>query len=274
MPDLPLDLPLTIGAALRLDEVPAHRDWLFGAARDVELQDFHAPKALAGDLGPVAERARRDLDGLPGRLGIHGPFQGFSIASDDTDIRAVVARRMEAALGACETIGADWMVIHSPFNLWDEQNSIDRPGSREATIGRAHETLREAVQRAEAIGTTLVIEDVDPYARVELARSFDSERVKVSIDTGHAAFAHGSTGAPPVVDFVQAAGGDLAHVHLQDADGWADRHWAIGEGTIPWPAIFRALGATRSNPRIVLELRDKAGIPASFDYLRRRGLAE
>ena len=41
------------------------------------------------------------------------------------------------------------------------------------------------------------IEDKDPMDRVTLARSFGSPAVKVSVDTGHANYAHGSTGAPP-----------------------------------------------------------------------------
>ena len=31
------------------------------------------------------------------------------------------------------------------------------------------------------------------------------------------------------------------NVHLQDADGYADRHWSLGEGTVRWHAVFAAL---------------------------------
>jgi hypothetical protein len=64
--------------------------------------------------------------------------------------------------------------------------------------------------------------------RLDLARSFDSAAVKLSIDTGHAHNAHCDQGAVPVDYFVVAAGEWLAHVHLQDTDGFADRHWAPG----------------------------------------------
>ncbi|MEL6876139.1 MAG: TIM barrel protein, partial [Pseudomonadota bacterium] len=65
----------------------------------------------------------------------------------------------------------------------------------------------------------------------------------------------------------------LAHVHIQDADGYADRHWNIGEGTILCPAVFRALAALERKPQMVLELRDPTGIPASMAYLEGLGLA-
>lgn len=44
----------------------------------------------------------------------------------------------------------------------------------------------------------------------------------------------------PVADFITDADEQLAHVHLQDVDGHADRHWAPGEGEIEWTAVFRA----------------------------------
>lgn len=269
-------LPPTIGAALGMDDLAVHRDWLWGAERDVELQDFHSPQALSGDWAPLVERARREMDGLPGRLGIHGPFWGFKIDSQDPEVRAVVQRRMTAALDVCEAIGATQMVIHSPYTTWDGHNLDAGPGRRQELVERVHDTLRDVVARAGSQGVTLVIEnieDTDPRDRVELARSFGSDAVRVSLDTGHAAYAHGSTGAPPVDYHVRVAGDALHHVHLQDADGHADRHWAIGHGVVPWEAVFGALSELSSRPRLVLELRDKADIPASARWLSERGLA-
>lgn len=115
-------------------------------------------------------------------------------------------------------------------------------------------------------------EDLDPEARVSLARSFSSDAVAVSVDTGHAEYAHGRHAAPPVDYFIKAAGDLLRHVHLQDADGYADRHWQIGTGTVNWHAVFAALPST--SPRLILELRDKSRIQPSVNYLRDAGLAQ
>ena len=94
------------------------------------------------------------------------------------------------------------------------------------------------------------IEDIDPMARKALAESFGSKAVRLSIDTGHAPYAHISTGAPPVDYFVTAAGEMLHHIHLQDSEGYADRHWALGEGTVRWAAVFRAIGRLIIKPRL------------------------
>ena len=269
-------LPI-LGAAMTLDEVETHRDWLFEKPRDLELQDFVEAETLGGDWKPLAERARRLLDGHRGRRGIHGPFWGFTIASQDPDVRAVVRKRLGQALDVCETIGATQMVVHSPYTTWSYNNLDNGRGEREKILGYVRDTLGQAVRRAEAMGLTFVlenIEDKDPHIRVALADSFNSAAVAVSIDTGHAYYAHGSTGAPPVDYYVHAAGNRLQHIHLQDADGYADRHWSLGEGTIQWRSVFAALARLESRPRLIIEIKDKAKIPASAAYLASLGLVE
>ena len=65
-----------------------------------------------------------------------------------------------------------------------------------------------------------------------------------------------------------------AHVHLQDADGYADRHWPLGYGNINWRAIFAQLAGITSNPRLIIEIRDKSQIQASAAHLAALGLAQ
>jgi len=270
--------PPVIGAALPVEALPRHRDWLFEKDRDLELQSFHAPDLLiSGDWGGLVDTARRHLEGYGGRLGIHGPFWGLHLANPDREIREIVSRRILTGLDVCAALGAVQMVIHSPYSTWDHNNLDSDPQARDRVIALVHDTLSAAVVRAEAQGVTLVIEnieDVDPDERRRLAESFASPAVRLSIDTGHAQYAHGATGAPPVDHFVLRAGAMLGHVHLQDADGHADRHWAIGEGSVPWAAVFRALGRIEARPHLVLELRDDADIPASMAWLAARGLAQ
>ncbi|MDG1969730.1 MAG: sugar phosphate isomerase/epimerase [Paracoccaceae bacterium] len=268
--------PLRIGAALPAIRIARNRDWLLDGHRDLEIQDFTVPEILDGDWVGVARFIREALDGYEGRLGIHGPYDGLAIASRDPLIRQVVAKRMDQGLDAAAAIGATQMVVHSPFTTWEHFNHGSKPAAREQVIEQALMTMRPAVKRAEDQGVTLVlenIEDVDPAVRVDLAARFESQAVKVSLDTGHALFAHGSTGGPPVDYYVRAAGNRLEHVHLQDADGHADRHWVIGEGIIKWEAVLRAIAEEAPKARMILELNDYSGIPASWEFLKATGLA-
>ncbi len=270
------DVIPVIGACLPVESLAHYRDWLFDMDRDLEVQTFHQPGVIDGDWQTPAAEAAKALDGFRGRLGIHGPFWGFTIDSMDAGIREVVTRRMMQGLDVCERLGATLMVIHSPFTTWDAQNLDAWPNARDLLFERVHQTLDAVVKRAEDQGVTLAMEnimDVNPADRRALCDSFGSESLKLSVDTGHAHYAHGSTGAPPVDYFVRDAGADLAHVHLQDADGYADRHWSLGEGTILWPSVFRALAEIEAEPRLVLELRDKDRIPDSMAFLAAAGLA-
>ncbi|AHM04567.1 hypothetical protein roselon_02229 [Roseibacterium elongatum DSM 19469] len=274
--------PLKIGAALMVADLPRFRDWLIADQRDLELQDFLLPEVLLGDWPGRVAAARTHLDGFEGRLGIHGPFYDLALDTADPEIAPIVARRYVSGVRAAAALGASQMVIHSPYSTWDWFNFGNNPrigatpAAAERKIDAVHAILREAVALAEAEGITLVIEnieDIDPRFRRDLASSFGSDAVKLSIDTGHAHYAHGATGAPPVDYFIADAGPLLAHVHLQDADGFADRHWAPGRGTVNWHAVFAAIAALPQRPHLVLELREAADIPVAMDYLSGQGLA-
>jgi sugar phosphate isomerase/epimerase len=265
-----------LGAAMPLAHLAHHRDWLLEAPRDLEIQDFCDLDVLAGDWRGRVAAIRPLLAGLTGRLGIHGPFWGLRIDSHDPEIRAVVTRRLLQGIDAAAALGATQMVVHSPFTTWDAHHLPLLPGARDAVIDRARETLAPVIARAETDGVELVIENIedrDPVDRVMLVRALDSRAVRVSLDTGHARYAHGSTGAPPVDAYIVAAGDLLAHVHLQDADGYADRHWHPGEGDIAWPAVFAALARLAADPRLILEVKDVRGLRKGAAHLVGLGLA-
>ncbi len=272
------NLPV-IGAALPIESVEHLRDWLFDKDRDLELQDFVRPQVLESDWQEIVARYEKLLDGYQGRVGIHGLFFGLDMSVADPEVQAIVQKRYLQGLGVCEALGATQMVVHSPFTLWHHGNFDNGGWLKDHLFECCHTVLAPVVKRAENIGCELVIEniqDVDPYERVRLAESFDSNLVRVSIDTGHAQWAHKATGAPPVDYFLKAAGKHLAHVHLQDADGFADRHWLPGSGTILWPAFFEALRDHADKPRLVVEVLGKyhADIPACVARFEAEGLAQ
>ena len=269
------DVPV-LGAALTLDMLARHRDWVLAAQRDVEMQSFASPHALAGDMGGLIARARGLLDGHEGRLGLHGPFLGFQIDAPDPGVAEVARARMLACLDACEALGADQMVIHSPVSTWDHFNHQSEPAQALIQIERVRWLMAPVIARAEAIGVVLMIEnveDVDAAARCRLADALASPVVAVSLDTGHAQYARNLAGGPPVDVCVEVAGKRLQHVHLQDTDGFADRHWHPGEGALLWRKIFAALGRLTQMPRLILEVNDSRAIQTGAVHLAALGLA-
>lgn len=268
-------LPLKIGACLKASEIADHRDWLFEADRDIELQDFLDHTTLSTEFEDRISAASIALEGHKGRVGIHGPFEGLDIDNKDPELRPLITARFLKALEAADRVGARQMVMHSPFTLWYQNNIHNWEGYSEGKLARIHETLMPVVKAAENLGITLVIEniqDVDPATRRMMVDSFSSNAIALSIDTGHAHLARKMSGAPPVDYFVRDAANQLQHVHIQDLDGHADRHWAPGDGEIEWPAVFRALAECKSAPHLVLELRHKHDIPKGFAHLKALGL--
>ncbi|MEL6510651.1 MAG: sugar phosphate isomerase/epimerase family protein [Pseudomonadota bacterium] len=267
--------PLKIGACLAPHEIAAHRDWLFDADRDLELQGFSQHADLTTDFEDRIAAANTALDGFQGRIGIHGPFEGLDMDNKDPELRPLITARFLKALEAADRVGARQMVLHSPYDRWYAYNRLNNPNYAEKKLALVHDTMAPVVKAAEGAGITLVIEnivDVDPATRHEMVDSFNSDAIAVSIDTGHAHLARRMADAPPVDYFVRDAGDQLRHVHLQDVDGHADRHWAPGEGEIHWQEVFRALSDCTTDPHLVLELRRKSDIPQGFAYLEGLGL--
>src|SRR3569623_1799442 len=116
--DMSTTLPI-LGAALTINSIPAHREWLLERQRDHEIQDFVYPEMLDGDWRATADRIKAMLDGHTGRRGIHGPFWGFKIDSQDPMIRGMVTKRLLQGLEIVEHLGATHMVVHSPYTTWD-----------------------------------------------------------------------------------------------------------------------------------------------------------
>ncbi|MCM2563264.1 sugar phosphate isomerase/epimerase [Lutimaribacter sp. EGI FJ00015] len=267
------DLPV-IGAQLSVLDLDRHRDWIFEKDRDIELPEFCMADILAKPE-PFIAMALDKLRGWNGRLGIHGPFSGFELDVKDRDIRSIVQARLDRALEVCARLGARQMVIHSPYDPWDAQNLDNAPRGRAKSVSQILDTLAPALKRAQAEGVEMVLEnikDTDPGLRRAVVEAADTPALRLSVDTGHALWAHVSAGAPPVDRFVQDAGALLGHVHLQDADGYADRHWVLGEGDTNFHPIFDALRGLEARPHLIVEINDFSRVPESVAYLERLGL--
>lgn len=273
-------LPLKIGAALKIDDVATHRDWLFADNRDLEIQDFVFPDPLR-DWKDTVARAKAAIDGFEGRLGIHGPFIGLDIGCGDPDVAQAIGQKYASGIEAAAALGAQQMVIHSPFNNWHAYNQFNfvKPGFDTLTAQVAadvEKVLGPALKLGETHGVQMVVEnimDINPAMRREMIDVIGSPALAVSIDTGHAQISQRASDAPPVDIFVRDAGNMLKHVHIQDTDGYADRHWAPGEGAIEWTEVFRALGELDSAPHLVLELKRHTDVPQGFAYLQGLGVA-
>ncbi|MCA9839742.1 MAG: sugar phosphate isomerase/epimerase [Trueperaceae bacterium] len=266
-----MDYLANLGAALMIDALPEHLDWLSEAKRDLEIQDFFQFDLLDGDWQTPAKRAKELLKDYPGRIGMHGPFWGLNLANPDPRLRQAVSERLEQGLEVAELLGATHMVIHSPIDAWQHRHIVNNAVQRAATIELIQKTLARPLERAKAIGCTLVMEDImdlDPRLQLDLIKAMDSEAMRMSVDVGHAFCMHIQHDAPPPDQFIAEAGDYLEHVHLQDTDGYLDRHWPLGTGKIQWNALLEELAKLEHRPRLIIELKDKSAVQSSVAWLK------
>jgi sugar phosphate isomerase/epimerase len=250
----------SLGAALMTHELEPHLEWLVAGKRDLEIQDFCQHELLDGDWQIVLSRAKALLKDYPGRLGIHGPFWGLDLANPDPKLRDVVKGRLEQGLTIAAELGATHMVIHSPIDPWRHRHIVNSKQERDYLMATVSDTLTELCKKASGIGCELVMEnimDVDPRLQLDLIKSVNADILKMSIDVGHAFCMQQQHGAPPPDQFIAEAGSYLAHVHVQDTDGYLDRHWLPGEGRVNFKAIFEEIAKTGTQPRLIIEVKDK-----------------
>jgi sugar phosphate isomerase/epimerase len=262
----------SLGAALMVDELGDHLEWLVNGKRDLEIQDFFQHELLDGDWQSVVGRAKEMLKDYPGRVGIHGPFWGLDLANPDPCVRDVVKRRLGQGLTIAGELGATHMVIHSPIDPWLHRHILNSKKEKDYLMAMVGDTLGELCKKASDIGCELVMEnimDLDPRLQLDLIKSLNSDALKMSIDVGHAFCMHTQHHAPPPDQFIAEAGSYLGHVHLQDTDGYLDRHWLPGEGQVNFKAIFEEIAKTGAEPRLIIEIKEKARCQEAATWLER-----
>lgn len=261
-----------VGTAVRLHELPTYIDWILADQRDLEMPDAADIPVLDGDWKQTCREINALLDGYTGRFGLHGPAHDLNLAAWEPRMMELVRDRMKRGLEMAAELSATHMVIHSPLLFL---GFPQKPYYVQERIDLTLKTLQPIVEIAEQIKCMLVIENIhDRNARhlSDLVRAFESPYVRQSLDCGHAQVNH-MLGGPPPDQYIYEAGDLLAHIHLQDVDGYADRHWGIGYGSINWFAIFDAIKQIGSQPRLILELRDRADAYRSAEWLQAHGLA-
>lgn len=263
-----------IGAALRIRQFEGLCDWLSQEERPLELQDFVDIQTLLHDGAGVVSRYDKLLSQFPTVVGMHGPFIGIDLANPDPDMSALVQKRICTAMEFGIQLGIDQMVIHSPFTYWHSLNSRNYKNIWPLLFAAVEKNLTPVLKLACEAGVCVVlenVEDAEPWIRKELVARLANENLAVSLDTGHGFIAQQSFNGDPLLDQVDVLGESLVHVHLNDNDGHADRHWNVGDGCICWAPIFSKFRKMKSHPRLILEIvEDFELIPEMIDGIRKR----
>ncbi len=172
---------------------------------------------------------------------VHSPEDGWHSAARDPLVRQRCVEIVIDCFHRAAEIGAEMVVVH-PNSALDPFTADTYTDS----WGRTLETLAVWAEQAEAIGVTMLLENMParglprPGSSVsDVLAMIDGlgDHVGICLDVGHT---H-ANGLDPTAE-MREAGDRLLEVHLQDNDGSGeDQHWIMGAGTIDWDAYHETV---------------------------------
>lgn len=211
---------------------------------DLSMDDKFKMAADCGfqgmEVGPTndpaeiaAMRSASEKAGIPIHSIIYGGWgKPLSSASDADGAQAVEAAK--AGLQCAHDLGADALLL-VPAVVNAENRYVD-------AYERSHKRVKELIPTAEKLGVTICIENVwnafllSPLEFARYVDEFKSPWVQAYFDVGNVIGAFGFS-----QDWIRTLGKRIKRIHLKDfkLDG---RQWTnLGDGSVNWPEVKKAL---------------------------------
>lgn len=183
---------------------------------------------------------------------LHGPMFDLNLASFNAEIRQASFEKMKEAIDFATLLDAKHLIV-SPGHL--AVSTFDRTKAAKLFLQQL-ERLQAYAQEKKVLllvensghdGKELFNEEEFIQLKDWLQQRFD-QTIGLVLDTGHAHL--NNWDIPKVIGAIQPL---LFAIHLNDNKGSIDNHLAIGEGTIEWGPILKALHKLPHLPNLVLE---------------------
>jgi sugar phosphate isomerase/epimerase len=204
------------------------------------------------DEGPHLITDASLLESYTQRFILHAPFHGINIASLFEPIRRASVQVMADCFSVAGEIGAS-VVVHPGYYAWEqEKKAADRQ------FVKSHRELKRAAREH---SVTFWFENMGNMNFFNLRTPEGLRLIRgtgLALDTGHA-YLNGCLDG-----FLDTP---FRHMHIHDNRGKSDTHSAIGEGTIDFVPVFKALERTGASS--VLEMRDFPSVIRSLKALKR-----
>jgi len=186
----------------------------------------------------------RDLE-----LTVHGPFADINIASPNPVLRRTILRRLEKSISYAHQLDCRLWVFHPGLKTGV---SSFYPG---LDWQLNMESVRTLLKVARKHGVEIAIENVpEPHPflmkNVQEFSHFYSqleEDIGLVLDIGHANLNRQTQ------EFITQFSDKIVHMHASDNDGIKDIHLGIGDGTVNWESVAKAIKRMRYNGVIMLE---------------------
>jgi sugar phosphate isomerase/epimerase len=230
-----------------------------------EYNDFYLPGVL-DDEKRVNELIAfyASLPGDRSKNTLHGAFFDVTIHSADPEIKAVSDKRIRQSMEIARRLGVGAVIFHTNLIANFKNNFyIDTWVKENAAYWRA--------LSADYPGVSIYIEnmfdeDFRPITALMEALS-DVKDVSACFDYAHAALFGSDMEA-----WLRALLPYAAHLHINDNDGVADLHYALGKGVMDYDLLNREIARLGARPTVLLEMTDVSAQELSIEYLRENGI--
>ena len=219
---------------------------------------------VSENLDHFSDTMRREKELLK-RMGdppvtIHGPFLDLNPMTFDSRIRQIVLDRFAQAYEAAMELHACRVIFHSGMvptvyylEGWAERMTAFwedfLPGREEIPICMENVLDRE----------------YRPFFEVASAVSRRHPGFGVCLDAGHA---H-CYSRHPEQEWAENLKPWIRHLHLHDNDGSADRHLALGDGTVEWSGVLRTVLSASPDVTMTIECNTPEDVRRSLDAVKR-----
>ena len=220
------------------------------------------PQAHYSMISENKEAILKALDGHSMQLVCHLP-SFVSIADLTEGIRTASLTEMFKSLEVAAELSALKVVLH-PGHIGGLGVFV-----METALQFGRESLAAIIAKADQLGLCICLENMFPRLQTyfmlehfeEILEKFAD--LKITLDTGHANI--DSQDGTKVLDFIRHFGHRIGHVHLSDNFGKRDDHLPLGEGTIDFTSVAKALKDCGYDDTITLEIfsEDRRKLKAS-----------
>lgn len=197
---------------------------------------------------------------------VHGAFLDVTLHSSDPLIRQIGEKRIRQSMDIAKEMGVRAVIFHT--------NRIQ--GFRESNYLQNWYKANEKFFRnilEEYSNQEIYIEnmfDEAPDILAELARRMsDQKRFGVCLD-----YAHAMVFGKDAPDWVETLAPYIRHIHLNDNDLQADRHWTIGQGKIDWSAFGGQIMEKCVDVSWLIEISGVKEQEQSIRFLKDKGLLD
>ena len=197
----------------------------------LEIAEYCTAANLDDPIPEVAAAAARHRQAAD-RFVFHAPFNELCPAAIDPLAVRLTRHRYTQALAAAREWGCRLLVVHTGF--------IPTVYFSEWFVEKSVEFWREFLPQVPE-DMVLCLENVmepSPRIPVDIVHQVDDPRLRLCLDVGHA---NAELSHTPVMEWVEACGPYLRHLHLHNNAGGWDLHDPLERGTVPMEAVLRAL---------------------------------